>query len=182
MEQGQTSIELLAHFDRPTNAVWPDAVPRIPIRGIRWVLQWAAALAVLTIAGSSFTEFAYLLAAEHKLALAARAGVLEATLPRASYESVTSAIERRLSNYPRLPQQLQLTLLQNNSPAPRQIRRHDGDQFSIRLAVPAAAIVPDWLRAVFFWRTDSRIEAHAERHIPGRKLAFDSHSPLSGAL
>jgi hypothetical protein len=170
MEYGQTSCDLLAHFDGPTNAVWPDAVPRIPTRGIRWVLQWATALAVLTIAGSSLTEFAYLLAAEHRLALAARAGVLEATLPRSSYERVTSTVERQLNVYPHLARQLQLSLLQNGSPAPRRIRQNDGDRFSIRLAVPASAIVPDWLRAVLFWHTDSQIEARVERQVPARKL------------
>ncbi len=180
MEPGQTSFELLAHFDAATSGDSPEIPARIPTRGIRWVFQWAAALAVLTIAGSSLTEFAYLLAAEHKLAIAARAGVLEATLPRTSYDSVTSAVERRLSVYPYLARQLQLTLLQNGSPVPRQIRQNDGDRFSIRLAIPAGAIMPDWLRAVMFWRTDSQIEVHAERQVPGRKLAFDAGSRSGG--
>jgi hypothetical protein len=140
-------------------------------RGVQWVLQWAAALAVLTFAGSILIEFSYLLSAEHKLSIAARAGVLEATLPRATYQSVTMVVESHLTQYPQLTRHLRLTFLQNGSPVVGRIRQGDGDRLSIALTAPSSAVLPDWLRTVMFWRADTPIEARAERHLPGRKLA-----------
>jgi hypothetical protein len=209
MDSRQTSFDLLAHFDRPKTVDLPDfewteeilsneppassiqyfdptasliqEVNDVPTatRGARWVLQWAAALAVLTFATCILTEFAYLMAAEYKLTLAARAGVLEATLPRASYRSVTAAIERRLTDYPLLLRQLQLTFTQNGSPAPRQFGQSEGDRFSIMLVAPNSAVLPEWLRTIMFWRTESRIQAHAEMQLPGRRLSFGAGLPTS---
>ena len=113
MDSGQTSDDLLAHFDRPKTLEMPDfewveevipfepaasaerslrmrpivpprrfiEVPRDTRRGVGWVLAWAGALAVLAIAAGVLTEFAYVLAAERTLTVAARAGAMEATLP-----------------------------------------------------------------------------------------------------
>jgi hypothetical protein len=142
-------------------------------RGVQWVLQWAAALAVLAFAGSTLVEFAYLSVAEHKLSIAARAGVLEATLPRASYQSVALVVESHLTQYPRLARRLQLTLVQNGSPVARQIRPGDGDRLSIALSAPSSAVLPDWLRIIMFWRGESPIQAHAERQLPGRTLSHN---------
>jgi hypothetical protein len=192
MKSRHTSFDLLAHFDRPKTAdesaiarvvgverSEPPAssnealveLPPIKKRGIRWVLKWAVALGVLAIAAAVLTEFAYLLGAEHKLSMAARAGVLEATLPRATYKSVTAAVERRLTSYPLIARQLQISLLQNGSPAPRLIQQSDGDRFTITLDAPNAAAVPGWLQRILPWRGDSRIQAQAERRMPSRKLA-----------
>ena len=113
-------------------------VPRDTRRGIGWVLAWAGALAVLAIAAGVLTEFAYVLAAERTLSVAARAGAMEATLPRATYQSVTAAVDRRLNQYPLLAKQLQLSLLQNGTLVQSQFRQHDGDRFAITLSGPAA--------------------------------------------
>src|SRR4051812_7046983 len=130
MESAQTSHECIAHFDRPKSLSMPDfewvdevlpfeptgspslrateryiEVPRETRRGIRWVLAWAGALAVITIAFGILTEFAYVLAAERTLSVAARAGAMEATLPRATYQSVMMTVDRRLTQYPLLAKQ-----------------------------------------------------------------------------
>jgi hypothetical protein len=199
MDRDQASLKLLAHFDRPktlelpdfewVNEVISDQPSTIPInpspppsgdaviavrqetkRGIAWVLQWAAGLAALAVAGTVLIEFALLVAAERNLVLAARAGVLEATLPRATYQSVTDVVERRLSSYPRMAEQLQLTLVQNGAPVERRFRQHDGDRFSITLSAPNSSVLPRWLRTVTFWRPDALIYAHADQHVPTRKL------------
>ncbi|HEX5472899.1 MAG TPA: hypothetical protein VFW73_13490 [Lacipirellulaceae bacterium] len=145
--------------------------PYITQRGIQWVLQWAAAFAVLAFAASTLAEFACLAAAEHKFSIAARAGALEATLPRASYQSVAMVVESHLAQYPRLARHLQLTLLQGGSLVTGHIRPGDGDRISITLFARSSALLPDWLRVITFWRSDYQIQAHAERHLPGRKLA-----------
>ncbi len=212
MEAGQTSFDLLAHFDHPKTAHLPDfewvdevisnqppasvldrvapprpisespvELPTRPTRGIGWVLQWAAALAVLAFAASVLIEFAYLFAAERQLALAARAGALEATLPRATYQSVTAAVERRLTRYPRLAGRLQLTLLQNGSLVRPHFRQNDGDRFSITLTVPNSAVEPDWLHTIMFWRSESKVQSDAERQMPGRKLALGGDIARFGA-
>lgn len=195
MDSGQTSFELLAHFDRPktvdrTDVDWMTGVesaaadgapaalratvgrpqPPLPSRGVGWVLQWAAALAVLAFTASILTEFAYLAAAEHALALAARAGALEATLPGATYQSVAASVERRLTNYPLLTSRLRLSLQQNGLAVGPQFRLTDGDRLYIALSAPTSAVVPDWLRTMMVWREASQIRVHAERQMPGRKL------------
>lgn len=148
------------------------AVPRNTRRGVCWVLAWAGALAVLAIATGVLTEFAYVLAAERALSAAARAGAMEATLPRATYQSVTAAVDRQINHYPLLTKQLRFSLLQNGMLVQSQFRQHECDRFTVRLSGPSSAAVPDWLRTLMFWRGESAIQAHAETQLPGRKLAY----------
>jgi hypothetical protein len=97
---------------------------------------------------------------------------MEATLPRATYQSVTAAVDRRLNQYPLLAKQLHLSLLQNGTLVQTQLRQHEGDRFAITLSGPSSSVVPDWLRTLMFWRGESEIRADAEQQLPGRKLAF----------
>jgi hypothetical protein len=147
-------------------------IPQDTRRGVCWVLAWAGALAVITVAMSVIAEFAYVLAAERTLLVAVRAGAMEATLPRATYQSVTAAVDRRLSQYPSLAAQVQLSLLQNGTLVQSQFRQHDGDRFVIMLSGPSSAAVPAWLSTLICWRGDSAIRAQAEQQMPGRKLAY----------
>jgi hypothetical protein len=208
METGQTSNDLLSHFDRPKTLDLPDfewveavipfdsaavvrhcddapdhatdgfiEVPRDMRRGVGWMLAWAGALVVVAIAAGVLVEFAYVLAAERTLSVAARAGAMEATLPRATYRSIAATVERRLSQYPLLIKQLRLSLLQNGTLVQSQFRQKDGDRFAVTLSVPSRSAVPGWLRALVFWRNDSPIQAYAERQMPERRLAYSaSHS------
>jgi hypothetical protein len=199
MDRGPTSDELLAHFDHPKTLKMPDfewvdevlpfeptgspshlaaeryiEVPRDTRRGVRWVLAWAGAMAVLTIAFGILAEFAYVLAGERTLSVAARAGAMEATLPRATYQSILAAVDRRLIRYPLLAKQLHVSLFQNGALVQSQIRQHEGDLFAITLSSRSSSAVPEWLRNLIFWRRGSAIQAHAERQLPGRKLAYDA--------
>jgi len=162
-------------FDRATERY--IEVPRDTRRGICWVLVWAGALAVLAIAAGVLTEFAYVLAAERTLSIAARAGAMEATLPRATSQSVTAAVDRRLIQYPVLAKQLHLSLLQNGALVQSQFRQHAGDLFAITLSGPSSSAVPEWLRTLMFWRGESAIQAHAERQLLGKKLAYGAGLP-----
>lgn len=136
-----------------------------------WVLRWYAALATLFVAASILAQFGYCLAAERILARAARAGALEATLPRATLQSVAQSVERRLEVYPQLTDRLRFSLQQNGAPIRGLIQARDGDRLAVTLAVPMREVLPGWLRVVCFWRADARIEARAERQRPGRRLA-----------
>src|SRR6478752_5261034 len=139
----RTSFELLAHFDRPGRNDRQPAQSSTPAqslhlrpiktRGIRWALKWASAMATLIVAASILTQFGYILAAEHKLNIAARAALSEAMLPRATTDSVRAAAERRLRDANQV-QLLQLTILQNGKPVERQIRPSEGDMLSITLS------------------------------------------------
>jgi hypothetical protein len=202
MDRGPTSDNLLAHFDRPKLLDMPDfewvdeviplepasgasqavsapnsaerfiEVPRDTRRGVCWVLAWAGALMVFAIATGVLAEFGYVLAAESALSAAARAGAREATLPRATYQSVTAAVDRRLNHYPLLAKQLRLSLLQNGTLVQSQFRQHDGDLFTITLSGPSNSAVPDWLRTLMFWHSKLEIQAHAELQLPGRNLGW----------
>jgi hypothetical protein len=159
---------------QPPVARWKidDDQPQPPTytRGAGWVLQWAAAVAVLGFTASVLTEFAYLTSAERSLNMAARAGVVEATLPRATVQSITAVVERRLASYPQLNGQLQLSVLQNDTPVDQRLRVGDGDRIAITLSAPTTSLVPGWLRKLLPWRDRASIDAHAERQTPGRKL------------
>ncbi len=174
MDSGRVSYNLLAHFDPPV-ADEPSP-PRASMRGVRWVLTWACALAVLFIAGCVLIQFGYCMAAEQALARAARAGVLEATLPRATQQTISEAIERRLAGSSMSTDRLQITTLRNDVPVRRVFRPAADDRLTVALAVPADAVLPAWLRAVDFWRGDSPIQARAERRMPGRRLQLTARN------
>jgi hypothetical protein len=142
----------------------------VPVRGIGWVLRWAAALAVLWFAGCVLAEFFYTLAAEHKLARAARAGALEATLPRASFRSVGETVERLLARRASSTGQLTLAVHRNDTAVSGAIQALGGDQMMVTLAVPVRAVLPRWLSAFRLGSSESRIEVRAERAVPGRML------------
>ena len=73
----------------------PDSVTgTLQVRGIVWVLRTAAALLVFAFTLLVLTSFAYEVAAERVLRQAAAAGMREAALPRATRESVESAVRR----------------------------------------------------------------------------------------
>jgi hypothetical protein len=192
MDFDQTCLDFLDHFDRPKTAdavdfnssesiafdapsialddAYAHASRHLPTRSAHWVLLWTAAIAVLLIALGGLTQFAYLIAAEHSLNVAARAGATEATLPRATYQSVKAAVERRLVNYPLLSGQLQVNLLQNGTPVGQKFRAGNGDRFSITISVPTSVAMPTWLRKFSPWHDESLINARAESDVPGRKL------------
>jgi hypothetical protein len=139
-------------------------------RGVGWVLRWAAAIAVLWVAGCVLVEFAYCLAAEHTLTRAARAGALEATLPRASFRSVGDSVERRLVQRASWTERLTLSVHRNGAAIGGAIQAAGGDRMGVTLAVPVRAVVPPWLSSISLRTGLSQIEVRAERTVPGRAL------------
>jgi hypothetical protein len=169
MDSSRTSLELLAHFEPPTERE-SLPLPGIPLRGVPWVVKWAVALGMLFVAACVLLQFGYCAAAEQALARAAQAGALEATLPRATQQSVVETIERRLTGYSIPTGALRIAVLQNGVPVRRALHIADDDRISVTLSLEATSVLPNWLRAVAFWNGESQIEARAERRIPGRQL------------
>jgi hypothetical protein len=134
------------------------------------MLKWALAVAVVAIATSQLIEFAYLCAAQHSLDLAARAGAFAGTFPRATYESVAIAIDRKLANDPQLSSRIQLTVLQNGRPVGRQMHPGESDRISVTLSAPVSSVTPSWLLKLPLWRGDTLLNARAERTAPSHKL------------
>jgi hypothetical protein len=159
-------------FEQPIARELPSTdAPQLRRRRIPWVLAWGTALAAIVAMACVLLEFAYVAAAERSLIVAARAGATEATLPRASYQSVTAAIERRLTSQPLLMEQLSMTFAKNGDLVQQPyFGQSGGDRFTVTLSVPNNAALPNWLRAISIWRGDSKITAHAEQKLPGRKL------------
>src|SRR4051794_15637707 len=171
MHSQHTSFDLLAHFDQPKTSPLQTAPPRQSTRrSVRWVLKWAIAIAMLVVAASILTDFAYMLAAEHRLNAAARAGVSEVMLPRATTNSVKAVVERRIGN----TQLLQLTILQNGHPAQGLIRQSDGDRFAISISLASSNLTPNWARILNPSHSDSPVLAHAEGQVPSRTLSYRS--------
>jgi hypothetical protein len=168
MDASQVSYDVLAHFERPTSR---NTTGRIATRGIGWVLQWSAALATLFVAMSVLARFGYCLAAELTLLRAARAGVVEATLPKASFQSVLQSVERQLDEFSEWrSNRLRFSLLQNGAPVGGMLHAREGDRLCVTLALPTPEVLPGWLRVTWFWRDESHIEVRAEQQIPGRVL------------
>jgi hypothetical protein len=162
MELSRTSFDILSHFEPPPSTARS--------RGVFWVLKWAAALGVLSYAGCVLLQLAYCLAAERALSHAARAGVLEATLPRATRSSIQDMVKRRLLTGAIPTAALQIVVQQNAAPMPRLFRLADGDRVSVALTVPTHAVLPAWLNAIPACGHDARIEARSERSLPSRQL------------
>src|SRR3972149_1143722 len=85
----------------------------VPVRGVGWVLRWAAALTVLAASAAILLAFAYQLAAERALAGAAAAGLREASLPRATSGSVEAVVRRQLAGRFDVHRATTVELLQN---------------------------------------------------------------------
>jgi hypothetical protein len=110
------------------------------------------------------------MAAERTLARAARAGALEATLPRATRQSIEQLVERRLTCLAVTPGELRIGVEQNGAPVRGVVQAGDGDRLSVAIAVSSDAVLPHWLRGTNFWSGASQIVVRAERRMPGREL------------
>ncbi len=137
----------------------------LPVRGVGWVLAWAAALAVLGVSLVILAAFAYQLSAEQALARAATAGLREATLPRATSRSVAAVVQHQLANHFALQRATTIRLERNGSPVKGAIRPQIGDQFSVALSAPARAALPGWLGVFLPWQEHAAISTRIERRI-----------------
>ncbi|HEX4413887.1 MAG TPA: hypothetical protein VH107_09695 [Lacipirellulaceae bacterium] len=161
--------------ERPAELAAVEHSPERPSQQIcrrdgRWVLKWGAAVSVIAVAASQLIAFAYICQGEHALDSAARAGASESILPRATYETISAAIERRLATCLQLGSQLQVTILQNGRPIGQRFRIGEDDRISVIISAPASAMTPSWLAKLPLWRGDVLISARADRTMPSRKL------------
>jgi hypothetical protein len=171
MDSSRTSFELLAHLD--AHSPQPGESPCVPsARGILWVLKWAAALAVLFYAGCVLVRLGHSLSAERALLHAARAGALEATLPRATHETIVRTVERRLASHSILSTNLQVDIRRNGAPLARVFRLLDDDRVTVTVAIPTESVLPRWLRALHVRDSGARLEATADRQAPGKRVRF----------
>jgi hypothetical protein len=169
MHREPTSAHLFSCFDNEDCAEGRSANPR-PIRGVTWVLRWAAALVVLIFSCGVLTEFAYCLVAEHTVARASRAGALEAALPRATTKSIAQSVTQRLAGYPSASGKTRLIIRHNGKPILGRLKVQPGDRISVHVEVPSTAVLPRWIHRLKFWHGNPPIEASAERKIPDRMI------------
>lgn len=131
-----------------------------PVRGVGWVLRWAATFGVLALSSVMLTQFFYCLAAERALARAVQAGALEATLPRATGQTVVKTIDESLQRAGWRPARLQTQILVNSIPMRGALRLQADDRLAIRLRVPTNDALPNWLNAIWPTEAESFIEVH----------------------
>ncbi len=134
------------------------------MRGVGWVLRWAATLAVLAVSAVILLTFAYQLAAERTLARAAAAGLREATLPRANSRSVETVVRHHLVGCFDLHRATTIELQQNGSPVKGVVRPQSGDQLSLTLSVSPAASLPRWL-SISSWNKDEGIKFRMDHRV-----------------
>jgi len=146
------------------------ANPTEQTRGVLWVLRWAATLGVITAAVAFIASFGYIKAADHAIESAARAAVTEATLPRASFESIELVVARRLAHYPQLGGDVQLQVTVDGLPVLGWVHAVGGDLVTVTVAAPRSKMVPAWLTSLGVRQAEHEIVATVERTMPGRKV------------
>ena len=122
-----------------------------PVRGIGWVLKWAAAVCVLAATAVILLSFAYRLAAERALTEAATVGLRAAALPRATSRSVEQSIHRELAKYNGAEGGVSVALQSAGKPVKGAIDQRLSGQLSVTLTAPLAVSLPNWLGAVSPW-------------------------------
>lgn len=117
----------------------------LPVRGIAWVLRWTAALGMFVFASLVLTSFACQVAAELALRHAAAAGLREAALPRATSESVESAVQHDLTTQNRRLRSVRIQLGRNGVPVRGALGSAGSGPLSLKLSAAAADVTPRWL-------------------------------------
>jgi hypothetical protein len=133
------------------------------VRGVGWVLRWAAALAVLGVSAAVLLAFAYQLAAERAMSRAAAAGIREAALPRATSRSVDAAVRRQLANHLDLDRATEIAVERNGWLVRGAVRPRTCGRVAVTLSAPAAAALPVGVRSVLPWQQHAAITIRAER-------------------
>jgi hypothetical protein len=110
-----------------------QAAIALPVRGVRWVLRWFAALAVTAAAATILVAFGYQLSAERALVRAAAAGIREATCPRATSRSVAATVRRELADVWELDRATNISVTSA------------GARVAICLSVPLDDVLPRWV-------------------------------------
>jgi hypothetical protein len=164
------AVELLAHFDSPFGGDGDDVHRIAPSRGILWVLKWPGAIVVLTYGACNLLQASYCLAAERALLQAVKAGALEATLPGSTRSTVAETVQRYLSQQSIATTYAMITIRQNDLLIGRAVHFAEDSVVSVSIAVPAADVLPAWLRTITAHGDDSTLRASAERRIPGKHL------------
>jgi hypothetical protein len=169
VDTSRSSVELLSYFDSPFRD--EDCKLRFrPSVGVKCVLKWAAALAVLNYGACNLLQAGYCLAAERVLLDAVRAGALEATLPQSTRATVTETVERHLNQQSIAMAYATVTIRQNGMPVGRAAHFAEGSVVSVSVAIRAADVLPIWLSSITSHGSDSRLQASVERRVPGKHL------------
>jgi hypothetical protein len=128
-----------------------------PVRGIGWVLKWAAAICVLVASATFVLSFAYRLAAERALNEAAAIGLRAATLPRATKRTVEQAVKLELAKCTGSDRGISVSLQSAGKPVQGAIDHRRFGQLSVTLSAPLA--MPSWLSALSPWSRDTLLVA-----------------------
>jgi hypothetical protein len=133
-----------------------------PVRGVGWVLKWAAAVCVLAATAVILLSFAFRLAAERTFTEAAAVGLRAAALPRATSRSVEQSIHRELARYIRSEGGVSVALQSAGRPVKGAIDHRLSGQLSVTLSAPLAVSLPNWLSAVSPWSRDTLLVAKVD--------------------
>jgi hypothetical protein len=140
-------------------------VDELPVRGVGWVVRWAATLVVLCVSTAILTAFAYQLIAEQALVRAATAGLREAACERATSRTVEAAVRGQLASHSALSRATSVHLERNGSPVKGYVAPRTGDQLSIALSAPVDAVLPRLVGALVPWQHQAAITTQVERRL-----------------
>src|SRR5450631_453261 len=131
------------------------------IRGIGWVLKWAAAIAVLGATIVILLNFGYRLAAERTLEQAAMSGLRVSGLPHATSVSIGDSIRSILGC--NLYQAANIRLRIARPPLNGNMSDRFGAGLTISISMPASAALPAWLEMLSPWNESAEITVQATK-------------------
>ena len=151
----------------PETSLDAQATPALTAGGVIGAALRAGAIVVVLVGCG---ECLLLLRAERVLVGAAQAAVEEAMLPKASPASISAVVSRQLRRNRWHPQVEVLPLVVNGELAHRPGLPREGDRFTVSLAVPHSAVVPEWCPRLDWFGTPRRLRVSATRvaesHVP----------------
>ena len=107
--------------------------------------EMLVAVPILAITGLGLVQFIWLLAAGEALGQAAEAGAQEAVLPKATFQSVSDAVRRRLDPWGSAGGARQILVQVGGRAAYGVLQPRSGDEIVVTVCVASHAAVPDLL-------------------------------------
>ena len=124
------------------------------------------AVPILAITGLGLVQFFWLLAAGEVLGQAAKAGAQEAVLPKATFQSVSDAVRRRLEPWAFAGNSRQIVVQVGGRAAYGVLQPRSGDEVVVTVSIASHAAVPDLLGSLGLPLYHEKIHSRRALRVP----------------
>jgi hypothetical protein len=133
-----TSLINLEDMDASAAENAPPRIDSTWLHRVGGIVRRGFAVGVVLVTVFVIVQAVSLVAAERQLAQAAKAGIREAALPKATLQSVTHTVQNHLNG-------ACVYLFHNGRQVQRRFRPASGDDVRVIVTIPAARLLPRWL-------------------------------------